>query len=60
MLHLVLFVIVELILLSATVVLVLAIFKDKDIYMIPIYAAVLCVFKISMQIAYVFLWSHCI
>lgn len=54
MLHLVLFAIVELLLLSATVVLVFAIFKEKDIYMIPIYAAVLCVLVISMQIAYVF------
>lgn len=57
MLHLVLFAIVELLLLSATVALVFALFKDKDIYMIPIYAAVLCVLVISMQIAYVFLWS---
>lgn len=54
MLHLVLFVIVELILLSGTAALVFAIFKDKDIYMIPIYAAVLCILVISMQIAYVF------
>ena len=52
MLYLVLFAIVELLLLSATAVLVLAIFKDKDIYMIPIYAETICILVLVMEIIY--------